>query len=163
MQLMYAGKTKRYLPKSDFPRNFNVTFTKNHWSNMEKAVEHFEKVIFPFFQKTKEEYNYPKEQMSLVVMDTFKGQKKRWCFLGMLESMDWLMQRTHNFFLSFFFLFLFIQAILFAAWSYVSENVLYATHRFDIKTDRNISIQIRLLPLHCNCPFDRFAICPFRK
>ena len=41
---------------------------------MEKAVEHFEKVIFPFFQKTKEEYNYPKEQMSLVIMDTFKGQ-----------------------------------------------------------------------------------------
>ena len=41
---------------------------------MEKAVEHFEKVIFPFFQKTKEEYNYQKEQMSLVIMDTFKGQ-----------------------------------------------------------------------------------------
>ena len=41
---------------------------------MEKGVEHFEKVIFPFFQKTKEEYNYPKEQMSLVIMDTFKGQ-----------------------------------------------------------------------------------------
>ena len=33
---------------------------------MGKAVEHFEKVIFPFFQKTKEEYNYAKEQMSLV-------------------------------------------------------------------------------------------------
>ena len=33
---------------------------------MDKAVEHFEKVIFSFFQKTKEEYNYPKEQMSLV-------------------------------------------------------------------------------------------------
>ena len=33
---------------------------------MEKAVEHFEKVIFPFFQKTKEVYNYPKEQMSLL-------------------------------------------------------------------------------------------------
>ena len=41
---------------------------------MEKAVERFEKVIFPFFQKTKEEYNYLKEQMSLVIMDTFKGQ-----------------------------------------------------------------------------------------
>ena len=74
MQLSYAGKTKRCLQKFDFPRNFNVTFTKNHWSNMEKAVEHFEKVIFPFFQKTKEEYNYSKEQMSLVVMDIFKDQ-----------------------------------------------------------------------------------------
>ena len=41
---------------------------------MEKAVEHFEKVIFPFFQKTKEKYTYPKHQMSLVIMDTFKCQ-----------------------------------------------------------------------------------------
>ena len=41
---------------------------------MEKVADHFEKVIFPFFQKTKEMYNYPKEQMSLVITDTFKGE-----------------------------------------------------------------------------------------
>ena len=74
MQLIYVGKTKRCLPKFDFPGNFNVTFTKNHWSNMEKAVKRFEKVIFPFFQKAKEEYNYSKEQMSLVIMDILRAR-----------------------------------------------------------------------------------------
>ena len=33
MQLIYAGKTKRCLPKIEFPRSFNVTYTENHWSN----------------------------------------------------------------------------------------------------------------------------------
>ena len=37
----------------DFSRDFNVTFTKNSWSDMEKAAELFKKVIFSFFQKTK--------------------------------------------------------------------------------------------------------------
>ena len=62
MQLIYAGETKRCLPK------------KNHWSNQVKVTEHFEKVIFPFLDQIKERMGYPKEQMSLVIMDTFKGQ-----------------------------------------------------------------------------------------
>ena len=35
---------------------------------------HFEKVIFPLLDQIKERMGYPKEQMSLVIMDTFKGQ-----------------------------------------------------------------------------------------
>ena len=38
-----------------------------------KAVDYFEKVIFPFFQKTKGKHRYPKQQMPLVIMDTLKG------------------------------------------------------------------------------------------
>ena len=74
MQLIYAGKTKSCLPKFTFPRSFYVTYTKNHWSNQVKVTEHFEKVIFPFLDQIKERMGYPKEQMSLVIMDTFKDQ-----------------------------------------------------------------------------------------
>ena len=74
MQLIYAGDTKRCLPKFPFPRSFHVTYTKNHWSNQVKVTEHFEKVIFPFLDQIKERKGYPKEQMLLVLMDTFKGQ-----------------------------------------------------------------------------------------
>ena len=74
MQLIYAGETKRCLPKFTFSRSFHVTYTKNHWSNQVKVTEHFEKVIFPFLDQIKERMGYPKEQMSLVIMDTFKGQ-----------------------------------------------------------------------------------------
>ena len=71
----YTAKTKRCLSHFDFPHDFNVTFTKIHWSNKEKPVKHFEKVIFPFFQKTRDKHRYAKEQTSLVIMDTFKGQE----------------------------------------------------------------------------------------
>ena len=74
MQLIYAGETKRCLPKFTFSRSFHVTYTKNHWSNQVKVTEHFEKVIFPFLDQSIERMGYPKEQMSLVIMDTFKGQ-----------------------------------------------------------------------------------------
>ena len=74
MQLIYAGETKRCLPKFTFTRSFHVTYTKNYLSNQVKVTEHFGKVIFPFLDQIKERMGYPKEQMSLVIMDTFKGQ-----------------------------------------------------------------------------------------
>ena len=74
MQLICAGETKRCLPKFTFPRSFHVTNTKNHWSNQVKVTEYFEKVIFPFLDQIKERMGYPKEQMSLVIMDTLKCQ-----------------------------------------------------------------------------------------
>ena len=73
-QLIYAGKTKKCLPKFKFPRSFNVTFTESHWSNTQKAIEHFETVIFPYLNRIKENNGYPGEQKSLVIMDTFRGQ-----------------------------------------------------------------------------------------
>ena len=74
IQLIYSGKTKRSLPKFGFPKCFNVTFAPNHWSNYEKCVSLFKKIIFPYLKSKKEELGYPKEQYSLIVMDTFKVQ-----------------------------------------------------------------------------------------
>ena len=74
IQLIYEGKTKRCLPKIDFPEMFNVTFSENHWSNTEKSIEYFEETIFPYLSKIKREKGYPEEQMSLAIMDSFKGQ-----------------------------------------------------------------------------------------
>ena len=74
LQLIYAGKTRTCLPKFDFPKMFDVTYTPNHWSNEEKCKSYFDKVIFPHFEKTKEEHGYPEEQYGLLIMDTFSGQ-----------------------------------------------------------------------------------------
>ena len=73
-QLIYKGTTKRSLPKFEFPKSFSVSFTKNHWSNTEKSIEFFEEIIFPYLLSVKEQMGYPKEQYSLIIMDTFKGQ-----------------------------------------------------------------------------------------
>ena len=70
MQLIYTGNTKRGLSNFNFPSHFNIKFTKNHWPNIEKAVEHFKNVF-------KDKHRYHKEQMSLVIMDSFKGQNNK--------------------------------------------------------------------------------------
>ena len=58
----------------DVLADFNVTFCDNHWPNTEKSIELFEEVIFPYLKQAKVSLKYPKEQMSLIIMDTFKGQ-----------------------------------------------------------------------------------------
>ena len=74
IQLVYEQKTPRSRPRFDFPANFNVSFSDSPWSNMEKSIELFEKVIFPYLKQAKASLKYPKEQMSLIIMDTFKGE-----------------------------------------------------------------------------------------
>ena len=74
IQLNYEGKTNRCLPKYKLPPSFHLTFSANHWSNTEKTMEYFEHVIFPYFERQRKAKSYPAEQVSLVIMDCFKGQ-----------------------------------------------------------------------------------------
>ena len=74
MQQIYTRKSKRCLPNVEFPRSFHLTYTKNYWLNQLKATKHFEKVIFPYLYQIIENMVFPKDQMLLVIMDTFKGQ-----------------------------------------------------------------------------------------
>ena len=53
IQLIYEGETPKCLPRFDFPADFNVTVFDNHWSNTEKSIELFEKVIFPYLKQAK--------------------------------------------------------------------------------------------------------------
>ena len=65
-----------YLPKYDLLAYFSVSFTINHWSNTETSIEFFDEDIFHYLEKVKEEKGFPKEQHSLVIMDTFKVHDK---------------------------------------------------------------------------------------
>ena len=38
------------------------------------SIELFEKVVFPYLKQAKASLKCPKEQISLIIMDTFKGQ-----------------------------------------------------------------------------------------
>ena len=69
IQHIYGGKMHRCVPKFDLPADFNVTFSDNHWSNSEKSIELFQKIIFPYLKQAKANLKYPKEQMSLIIMD----------------------------------------------------------------------------------------------
>ena len=74
MQVICEGKTKRCLSKYAFPASLDATFSENHWSNTEKSLSFFNKIVFPHFKNVRKAKGYPDEQMSLIIMDTFKGQ-----------------------------------------------------------------------------------------
>ena len=77
MQLIYEGKTPRCLPQRiEFPNDFNLAYTANHWSSEEKVIEHLEKIVFPFVVKKQEELKLPENQKAILISDIFKGQKQ---------------------------------------------------------------------------------------
>ena len=73
IQVIYEGKTRRCLRKYAFPENFD-TFFGNRWSNTEKAIRFLKKAVFPNFKNVRQTKGYANEQMSIVIMDTSKGQ-----------------------------------------------------------------------------------------
>ena len=73
MQLIYTSKTRRCLPRCEFPASFSASFTKSHRSNAERSIDFFEEIVCPYFKKVKKEKGVPEEQHSRVIMNTFEG------------------------------------------------------------------------------------------
>ena len=75
LQLIYQGTTDQCLPKGvEFPDDWDVTYTANHWSNESKAIQHLQMVGFPYVKKRKVELNLPEHQKAMLIFDVFKGQ-----------------------------------------------------------------------------------------
>ena len=56
IEVIYEGKTKRYLPRYTFPASVDATFSENHWSNTEKSLSFFKRSFFlisKMFEKPK--------------------------------------------------------------------------------------------------------------
>ena len=87
-QLIYEGKTDRCLPKGvAFPEDFDKTYTSNHWSNEEKAIQHVERIVIPYLKKKREELKLPSTQKALLIFDVFKGQTTA-AYQEVVESND---------------------------------------------------------------------------
>ena len=70
MQLIYERKTQQCLPKdAEFRwKEFDVTFTPNHWSNEEKSKQLLHNFIFPYLKKKKKhDLGLPGDQKSLLI------------------------------------------------------------------------------------------------
>ena len=75
MQLIYQGKTNRCHPVGiDFPEGFNITHSKNHWSNEDKVIELLEEIIFAYAESKRDELGLEQDQKCLLIFDVFKGQ-----------------------------------------------------------------------------------------
>ena len=73
IQDIYEGKKSRCLPNCEFPSTFNV-IRIIIGQIQSSPLSFFEQIILPYVNNVKKSFNYPEEQMSLVIMDTLKGQ-----------------------------------------------------------------------------------------
>ena len=74
MQLIYKGSTDRCHPPYNFPENFHVTHTKNHWSNETTSIDLIEKISKPYVVKTRVELRLAEDFPWLLISDVFRGQ-----------------------------------------------------------------------------------------
>ena len=66
MQLIYQGTTDRCLPKGvDFPPDFDVICTDNHWSNEAKAIKLLQKIVFPYVKSKRSEFCLSEDQKTI--------------------------------------------------------------------------------------------------
>ena len=73
-QVIYSGKTKRCLPSAEFPDDWNITYTPNHWANEETTERHILTVIVPYLEQCRRKLSLHEDHPALVIFDRFKGQ-----------------------------------------------------------------------------------------
>ena len=73
VQLIYGGKTKRCHALYNFPDDWNITHSANHWSNENTMIEYIEEVIVPYVESVRQELQVS-QQAAMAIFDNFKGQ-----------------------------------------------------------------------------------------
>ena len=84
-QILYQGKTGRCHPALEFPFEWDVWHTENHWSNEATMTRYAEKIIFPFIRKKREAMGLEETHPCLTIFDVFRGQQTP-AFLELLEK-----------------------------------------------------------------------------
>ena len=73
-QLVYQGMTKRCIPTVNFPQDWDITFSSNHWSNENTMEDYILKILVPYIVNKRKELKLREDQRALVIFDQFKGQ-----------------------------------------------------------------------------------------
>jgi hypothetical protein len=73
-QIIYKGKTAKCVPSTEYPPDWHVTFTENHWSNETTMIAYLQKILFPFLERKRDELKVATDFPALVIFDRFKAQ-----------------------------------------------------------------------------------------
>uniref|UniRef100_A0A1X7V4F1 DDE-1 domain-containing protein n=1 Tax=Amphimedon queenslandica TaxID=400682 RepID=A0A1X7V4F1_AMPQE len=74
IQLVYQGKTPICIPSFNFPPDWDITFTHNHWCNKRTVKYYIEKILVPYITRKREELKLNADHRALVIYDVFRGQ-----------------------------------------------------------------------------------------
>ena len=73
-QLIYKGTISRCLPSIDFPPDWHITCSENHWSNESTMKAYIEKILLPYVSRKRKELKLSPDYPALVIFDKFTGQ-----------------------------------------------------------------------------------------
>ena len=74
IQLIYAGKTERSIPKIKFPKSFSLSANPTHFSNETESLKLMKETVIPYFQTERKKLGLAANHSGLIIMDVFKGQ-----------------------------------------------------------------------------------------
>ena len=84
IQLIYQGKITRCLPQVEFPSDWHISYSENHWCNEKTMTDYINKIILPYVKSKREELKLSSHQPALLLCDNFKAQ----CTPTLLQSLD---------------------------------------------------------------------------
>ena len=74
IQLVYKGRTDQCHPSYNFPLDWDITHSPNHWSNQETMLRYINNVIVPYIDLVHKDLGMGAEQAALGIFHHLKGQ-----------------------------------------------------------------------------------------
>jgi hypothetical protein len=87
------GKTENCHPKVDFPEEWDIWHSENHWSNESTMIRFADKILIPYVREMRDKLDLPLKQPALAVFDVFAAHRVN-SFLTKLEHSWWMYRRT---------------------------------------------------------------------
>ena len=73
MQLIYAGRIKKLLPRVQFPSSFSLSFNLKHYSNEGESIKVLNDIVIPYVAKESEKLGLNEGQAALLIIDVNDG------------------------------------------------------------------------------------------
>ena len=74
-EVLYQGTTTQCHPNFDFPPEWDIHHTGNHWSNTGCMARYVDTILGPYMTKKREELGLPDDQQGLIILDVFKAHQ----------------------------------------------------------------------------------------
>ena len=74
-QIIYEGKSSRCHPRNKkkvFPRDWDITATKNHWSTVDSMVLYVKNVLVSYCEDQRTQLGLPDDQKALLILNTYR-------------------------------------------------------------------------------------------
>ena len=74
-QLIYGGKTDKCHPSFQFPEDWNITHSSNHWTNEDTTKEYILNVLVPYLEAERKALALPDDHPALLILDIFAAHR----------------------------------------------------------------------------------------